>query len=191
MLSRAKASYLAAAASLVILSGVTLSSNIASAQSGIQLAQVEKRDAQDNRRSESRREQRRETSQSREARPSREVSSNREGRSGRDARSTRTREITTTRSSNRTVVRGDRDRRHVVRDRDRDRRRVIVRDRDRDRRHVIVRSRPSSSVAFVVLGPRVVYRAYGAGWCRGLHRGRHWDRRIGWHAGRHYGPFRC
>jgi hypothetical protein len=179
MLSRAKASYLAAAASLVILSGVTLSSNIANAQSGIQPAQVEKRDAQDNRRSESRREQRRETSQSREARPSREVSSNREGRSGRDARSTRTREITTTRSSNRTVVRGDRDRRHVVRD------------RDRDRRHVIVRSRPSSSVAFVVLGPRVVYRAYGAGWCRGLHRGRHWDRRIGWHAGRHYGPFRC
>ena len=157
MLSRAKASYLAAATSLVILSGVTVSSNIASAQSRIQLAQVEKRDAQDNRKSESRRVQRRETSQSREGRSSREIKS---------------------KTSSRTVVRSDRDRRHV-------------RDRDRDRRRVIVHSRPSSSVAFVVLGPRVVYRAYGAGWCRGLHRGRHWDRRIGWHAGRHYGPFRC
>ena len=52
MLSRAKASYLAAATSLVILSGVTVSSNIASAQSRIQLAQVEKPDAQDNRKSE-------------------------------------------------------------------------------------------------------------------------------------------
>ena len=166
MLSRAKASYLAAATSLVILSGMTVSSNVASAQSRVQLAQAEKRDAQDNRKSESRREQRRETSQSRE------------GRSSRDARSTRPREITTTRSSTRTVVRSDRDRRHV-------------RDRDRDRRRVIIRSRPSTSVAFVVLGPRVVYRAYGPGWCRGLHSGRHWARRIGWHAGRHYGPFRC
>ncbi|HET7680880.1 MAG TPA: hypothetical protein VFK79_12210 [Xanthobacteraceae bacterium] len=158
MLSRAKASYLAAAAALVILSGVTVSSNTASAQSGIQPAQVEKRDAQDNRRSESRREQRRDAS--------------------REGRSTRSREITTTGQSDRTVVRRDSDRRHVV-------------VRDRDRRRVIVRSRPSTSVAFVVLGPRVVYRAYGAGWCRGLHRGRHWDRRIGWHAGRHWGPFRC
>ena len=148
MLSKAKASYLAAAAALVILSGVTVSSTIASAQNRIQLAQVEKKDAQDNRKSESRREQRRETSQNRDAR-------------------------------SRTVVRSDRDRRHVDRDRDRDRRRVII------------RSRPSSSVGFVVLGPRVVYRAYGPGWCRGLHSGRHWARRIGWHAGRHYGPFRC
>jgi hypothetical protein len=158
MLSRAKASYLAAAAALVILSGVTVSSNIASAQSGIQLAQVEKRDAQDNRRSESRREKRRDASSSR--------------------------------TSSRTVVRRDSDRRRVV-VRDSSRRHVVVRDRDRDRRRVIIRSRPSTSVAFVVLGPRVVYRAYGAGWCRGLHRGRHWDRRIGWHAGRHWGPFRC
>jgi hypothetical protein len=157
MLSRAKASYLAAATSLVILSGVTVSSNVASAQSRIQLAQAEKRDAQDNRKSESRREQRRETSQSREGRSDREIKSSK---------------------TSRTVVRSDHNKRHVV-------------VRDRDRRHVVVHSRPSTSVAFVVLGPRVVYRAYGAGWCRGLHRGRHWDRRIGWHAGRHYGPFRC
>ena len=146
MLSKAKASYLAAAAALVILSGVTVSSTIASAQSR-QPAQVEKQDAQDNRKSESRREQRRETSQNRDTR-------------------------------SRTVVRSDRDRRPDF-------------IRDRDRRRVIIRSRPSSSVGFVVLGPRVVYRAYGPGWCRGLHSGRHWARRIGWHAGRHYGPFRC
>jgi hypothetical protein len=64
-------------------------------------------------------------------------------------------------------------------------RKVIRRDR------VVIHSRPSVSVGFAVLGPRVVYRAYGAGWCRGLHRGRHFDRRNGWHSGRHYGPFRC
>jgi hypothetical protein len=157
MLSRAKVSYLAAAASLVILSGVTVSSNIASAQSRIQLAQVEKRDAQDNRKSESQSKQRRETSQNREGRSSREIKS---------------------KTSSRTVVRSDRDRRPEF-------------IRDRDRRRVVIHSRPSSSVAFVVLGPRVVYRAYGPGWCRGLHSGRHWARRIGWHAGRHYGPFRC
>ena len=58
-------------------------------------------------------------------------------------------------------------------------------------KRVVVHSRPSVSVGFAVLGPRVVYRAYGAGWCRGLHRGRHYDRRNGWHSGRHYGPFRC
>jgi len=162
MLSRANTSYLAAAAALVILSGMTVSPNIASAQSGIQLAQAEKGE-RDKRRTESRSEQRR------------EGSSSREGRSNREVKSTRSREITTTGESRRTVVRSDRDRRHV-------------RDRDRDRRRVIIRSRPSSTVAFVVLGPRRVYRP---GWCRGLHRGHHWAPRIGWHAGRHYGLFRC
>src|SRR5688572_13799948 len=157
MLSRAKASYLAAATSLVILSGVTVSSNVASAQSRVQLAQAEKRDAQDNRKSEPRSKQRREISQSRDGHSSRDIKSNK---------------------STRTVVRSD----HNTR-------RVVV--HNRDRRHVVVHSRPSTSVAFVALGPRVVYSAYGAGWCRGLHRGRHWDRRVGWHAGRHYGPFRC
>lgn len=68
--------------------------------------------------------------------------------------------------------------------------RTVVR-RDNDRRRVVVRSRPSSSVAFVVLGPRVVYRAYGSGWCRALHSGRHWAPRIGWHRGRHVGAVRC
>ena len=64
-------------------------------------------------------------------------------------------------------------------------RKVIRKDR------VVIHSRPSVSVGFAVLGPRVVYRAYGSGWCRGLHRGRHYDRRNGWHSGKHYGPFRC
>lgn len=40
-------------------------------------------------------------------------------------------------------------------------------------------------------GPRYYVRSYGPGWCRGLHRGRHWAPRIGWHAGLHRGLFRC
>lgn len=46
-------------------------------------------------------------------------------------------------------------------------------------------------VPLVVLGPRVVYRSYGPGWCRGLHRGYHWAPKIGWHSRRHVGLFRC
>jgi hypothetical protein len=56
---------------------------------------------------------------------------------------------------------------------------------------IVVRSRPSSTVAFAVYGPRVVYRSYGSGWCRALHGGRHWAPRIGWHSGRHVGAVRC
>lgn len=40
-------------------------------------------------------------------------------------------------------------------------------------------------------GPRYYVRSYGPGWCRGLHRGRHWAPRIGWHSGLHRGLFRC
>ena len=55
---------------------------------------------------------------------------------------------------------------------------------------------PNSAIrhlpGFVFLGgPRVIVRGYGPGWCRGLHRGRHWAPRIGWHAGTHRGLFRC
>lgn len=77
----------------------------------------------------------------------------------------------------------------VIRSGSNDRSRVVIRDRDRDWRHA-GRSFAQGS-AFVVLGPRTVYRDYGPNWCRGLHRGRHFDRRNGWHAGRHYGPYRC
>ena len=71
--------------------------------------------------------------------------------------------------------------------------RTVVRSgHNNTKRTVVVRdSRPSSSVAFVVLGPRVVYRSYGSGWCRALHNGRHWAPRIGWHRGRHVGAVRC
>jgi hypothetical protein len=34
-------------------------------------------------------------------------------------------------------------------------------------------------------------RGYGPGWCRGLHRGRHWAPRAGWHAATHRGLYRC
>lgn len=81
----------------------------------------------------------------------------------------RSRQTVTKRTTTRTVVRSNSNRSHNTR--------------------VVVRSQPS--VAFVVLGPRVVYRSYGAGWCRGLHSGRHWAPRIGWHRGRHVGAVRC
>jgi hypothetical protein len=76
---------------------------------------------------------------------------------------------------------------------------VIRKDRDHarsDKRHtntkVVIRTRTTAVyVPFVVLGPRVTYASYGSGWCRGLHRGRHWAPRIGWHAGQHVGPVRC
>jgi hypothetical protein len=48
-----------------------------------------------------------------------------------------------------------------------------------------------STVAFVTLGTPVVYKAYGAGWCRALHRGRHYAPGAGWHSGKHVGRVRC
>jgi hypothetical protein len=46
-------------------------------------------------------------------------------------------------------------------------------------------------VPFAVLGTPVVYAAYGPGYCRVLHRGRHWAPGIGWHSGKHVGRVRC
>lgn len=59
------------------------------------------------------------------------------------------------------------------------------------RKHVYWRSRPSNSGIFVLIGPSSAYGAYGTGWCRALHSGRHWAPRIGWHGGRHVGAVRC
>jgi hypothetical protein len=186
MLSGLKASCLAAAAVLVLSGSVVSATVAAPAQGNIQLAQNDQRD--NNRGNETRR------------------SSNREVKANRSSRN----EVRSNRSSNREIRSSNRDRvsassnrsrsnissRTVVRhDTNRNRSRVVVRDRDRDHRwswrhHGGSRSY-SATTTFVVLGPRVHYAAYGAGWCRGLHRGRHWDRVHGWHSGRHYGPFRC
>lgn len=110
-------------------------------------------------------------------------SSSRENRAQRAPRQAvrqdRPRATSTRTTTTRTIVRTDRPRERQVSRSDR-----------RDRSRVVIRSR-TTYVPFVVLGPRVVYRSYGAGWCRGLHRGRHWAPRIGWHAGTHVGPVRC
>jgi hypothetical protein len=51
------------------------------------------------------------------------------------------------------------------------------------------RSRDRYASGFVVLGGR--RHVVRPGWCRGLHRGRHWAPGIGWHRGTHRGLFRC
>lgn len=65
-------------------------------------------------------------------------------------------------------------------------------DGDRDggrRRGRIDRGYSGGATTFFFMGgPRVVT---GGGWCRGLHRGRHFAPRVGWHAGQHRGLFRC
>jgi hypothetical protein len=58
------------------------------------------------------------------------------------------------------------------------------------RSRVVIRT-TAQYVPLVVIGPRVTYRAYGSGWCRALHRGRHWAPGLGWHSGRHIGRVRC
>jgi hypothetical protein len=66
--------------------------------------------------------------------------------------------------------------------------RRVYRDGGTDR----YRSRDRYATGFVFLGgPRIVERRYGGGWCRGLHRGRHFAPGIGWHGGKHRGLFRC
>lgn len=50
------------------------------------------------------------------------------------------------------------------------------------------RGRPAASTFLFLGGPRIIARP---GWCRGLHRGRHWAPGIGYHSGRHRGLFRC
>jgi hypothetical protein len=156
MLSRTKCAQLAAVAALTIMLGANASMTTASAQSGIQLAQADRKDMQQSRRG----------NMHAPANTARAQADRKDGKQT-THKSTTTRRVTTNRDHKTTT------------------RKVIHKDR------VVVHSRPSVSVGFAVLGPRVVYRAYGAGWCRGLHRGRHFDRRNGWHAGRHYGPFRC
>ena len=144
MLMKSKPTQLALAATLVVLLGATAAPNMASAQSGLQLAQADygRKEAQ------------------KPAKP----------RATTKAQRPDTIRTTTTRTK--TVVKSDRPR--------------VIGDRDR----VVVRSR-TTVVPFVVMGPRVVYRSYGAGWCRGLHRGHHTAPGIGWHAGTHVGPVRC
>jgi hypothetical protein len=173
MLSRLKASCLAAAAVLVLSGSVVSPTVAAPAQGNIQLAQNDQRD--NNRGNETRR------SSSNEVRSNR--SSSREIRSSNRDRVSASSNRSRSNVSSRTVVRHDNNRS-----------RVVVHDRDRDHRWSWRHhsgSRSYATTTFVVLGPRVHYAAYGAGWCRGLHRGRHFDRIHGWHAGKHYGPFRC
>jgi hypothetical protein len=116
------------------------------------------------------------------------------------------RAMTTQRSSNDRGMTSQRSSTRVVRSNDGDRsvsRRTTVRtgnnntvrathtsNRNWDRRHHRY-YRGRSTIAFVVLGPRAVYRSYGSGWCRALHSGRHYAPRIGWHGGRHVGAVRC
>ena len=179
MLSRKKYTQLAAVAALTVLFGANASLTSARAQAGVQLAQADQKNVQHSRKGDVR-------SSSTTARAQAQTDqSTQKSRKG-DVRRSSSRNVSSDRT--RRAVSSDRTRRTVS---SRTTTRTVVRHRDGDRRRVVVRSRPSTSVAFVVLGPRVAYRAYGAGWCRGLHRGRHWDRRSGWHAGRHYGPFRC
>jgi hypothetical protein len=196
MLSRVQSTCLAAGA-ILLLSGTIGPAQVKAAQDGIQLAQNDRRDS--NRGGESRSSSGRETKMDR--------SSSREMSAGRSSN----RELSSSRSSSR-ALRADRSSRHEISGSSRSRvsvssqprrerissrtttRTVVRHDRDRDHRWSWRHhhgSRSYAAVDFVILGPRVAYRTYGAGWCRGLHRGRHWDRRAGWHAGRHYGPFRC
>jgi len=180
MLSRSKYAQLAAVAALTVLFGANASTTTASAQAGIQLAQADTKDMQKSRKGDVR--------SSTNAR----VQADRSDRKQNVQRSSSTRNAMTQREPTRAFARDDKKKKTVTTKTTT--RKVVVR-RDHNRRvirdRVVIRSSPSASVGFVVLGPRVAYRAYGSGWCRGLHRGRHWDRRVGWHAGRHYGPFRC
>jgi hypothetical protein len=182
MLSRSKCVQLAAVAALTVLFGANASMTTASAQAGVKVAQADKKQ---------------------DAKPDAKRSSTRVTTSDRTpnraSNNTRPRQSVSTQTSTRTVVRQrDNSRGTVVRHRDNDRR-TVVRHRGNDRnyyhrgndRHYYGHSRSSSTVSFVVLGPRVVYRSYGSGWCRALHNGRHWAPRIGWHRGRHVGAVRC
>lgn len=58
-------------------------------------------------------------------------------------------------------------------------------------RHWRYRDRSAGRAFMFLGGPRIIVRGYGPGWCRGLHRGYHRAPGIGWHAGRHYGLYRC
>jgi hypothetical protein len=179
MLSRSKYFQLAAVAALTVVFGANASPTPASAQAGIQLAQADQKSMQKSHKGDVR--------SSTNAR----LQANKSDRKQGAQRSSGTRNVITQRESTRAFAKEHSKKKKVTTRTTT--RKVVVRDHNRRvvRNRVVVRSSPSASVGFVVLGPRVAYRAYGSGWCRGLHRGRHWDRRVGWHAGRHYGPFRC
>ena len=174
MLSRNKFAQLAAVAALTVLFGANASMTNANAQAGIQADQKnmqhsrkgDVRSSSTSARAQAQTEQNTKKSRKSDTQrsSSRKVSSDR-SRHTTTTRTTTPRHATSTRTTNRTVV-------------------------HRDRR-VVVHSQASSSVGFVVLGPRVVYSSYGSGWCRALHNGRHWAPRIGWHRGRHVGAVRC
>jgi hypothetical protein len=195
MLSRVKSSFLAAGA-ILLLSGTIGPAQVKAAQDGVQLAQNDRRDSKSGEsRSSSGRQMNVDRSSNRQVSAGR--SSNREMSSNRSSN----RELRADRSSRREISASNRTRVSVSSQPRRGRissrtttRTVVARNHHHDRnwswrhRHG---SHSYAAVDFVILGPRVHYAAYGSGWCRGLHRGRHWDRRSGWHAGRHYGPFRC
>jgi hypothetical protein len=165
MLSRGKLAQLAAAAALTVLLGANASISTASAQAGIQLAQADNK-GKDVKRTTT----------------TRTVKTNRTPT--RASNTPTSRKAVSTRTTTRTTVRGNR----TYSDRNRN---YSGRNHNTYRSRTVVHSRQSSSVAFVVLGPRAVYRSYGSGWCRALHSGRHWAPRIGWHRGRHVGAVRC
>jgi hypothetical protein len=161
MLSRIKLSSLAAVATLGFLSGVIAAPTQALAQAGTEPVKVEKQQE-----GQSGRQGESRRDQRRDAGSSRETSTKSDVK------------IDRSRTTTRTTIR---------RDGDRDRSRITLRDRDRDRDRWRGRS-SHAAVTFVILGPRHHYRP---GWCRGLHRGKHYAPGQGWHAGRHVGLFRC
>jgi hypothetical protein len=166
MLSRNKFVQLAAVAALTVLFGANASMTAANAQAGTQVAQADQKNMQHSRKGDVRHSSTTARAQAQtEQNTQKSRKSDTRHSSSRNASSDRSRHVISTRTTNRTVV-------------------------HRDRR-VVVRSHSSNSVAFVVLGPRAVYRSYGSGWCRALHSGRHWAPRIGWHRGRHVGAVRC
>ena len=162
MLSRNKFAQLAAVAALTVLFGANASMTNANAQAGIQADQKNMHHSRKG-------DVRSSTTARAQAQTDQNTQKTRKSdtrhSSSRNVSSDRSRHATSTRTTTRTVVRRD--------------------------RRVVVHSNPSSSYAFVVLGPSVVYRSYGSGWCRALHNGRHWAPRIGWHRGRHVGAVRC
>lgn len=194
MLSRVKQVQLAAVAALAVMFTTNASLNPANAQkTGLQVAQVEKPDTKGTSSSDRGSGKAGNSGAGRtsgsdgmkgSSSNDRGMTSQRSTRSNDGDRSTRR---TTVRSGNDTTVRtrsgGSRDYTNNRSSRDYS--------NNRSNRRVYYRGRSSTTVAFVVLGPRVVYRSYGSGWCRALHSGRHFAPRIGWHRGRHVGAVRC
>lgn len=177
MLSKTRYAQLAAVAALTVLFGANASTTTAQAQ-GNQPTQIEK--TQEGQATRSGGQKTRDAGSARET--SREGGSVRSSGTNREMRSDRSRDRTSTQTTTR-------------RGTDSNRTRVTTRDRDwnRDNNHDRWRGHGHDSYAatFVVLGPRVVYRSYGSGWCRALHNGRHYAPHVGWHRGKHVGAVRC